>query len=471
MMTNTQVILLTLIAYKVALISIGLWASRRTTSHGDFFLGGRRLGPTVAAISASASSSSAWTLLSVSGMAYLWGLPALWLFPATLGGFLINWVFVAPRLRRDSAANGSITLTEFLADSVEEAARPGILRLGAGIILFSFMFYIAAQFQAAGSAFANTFDIEASAAIVLGAGVIIIYTLLGGFWAVSVTDTVQGLLMAATAAVLPVIALVAVGGFQQLMEGLSALPADDHRPATAGIAGLGFILGTLGIGLGYPGQPHVVNRFMALRDERALRQARIIAIAWAVIIYGGMLALGLAGRVLYAGLADAEQVLFEAANRLISPVLAGVMIAAVLSAIMSTADSQLLVAGSSVSHDLAGASHREYQSLARSRWVVMMISTLAVALALAVPDTIFNRVLFAWHAIGSALGPPLVLALMRVRLTGRGLFRAMLAGFSLTVLLHWLPNLPDPGDAIERLLPLLVCGFIAYTQRDRGKET
>jgi sodium/proline symporter len=210
---------------------------------------------------------------------------------------------------------------------------------------------------------------------------------------------------------------------------------------------------------------------MALRDERAVRQARVIAIAWAVIIYSGMLALGLAGRVLYAGLADAEQVLFEAANRLISPVLAGVMIAAVLSAIMSTADSQLLVAGSSVSHDLAGASRREYQSLARSRWVVMMISTLAVALALAVPDTIFNRVLFAWHAIGSALGPPLVLALLRVRLTGRGLFRAMLAGFSLTVLLHWLPNLPDPGDAMERLLPLLVSGFIAYTQRDRGKET
>jgi sodium/proline symporter len=471
MMTNTQAILVTLIAYKVALILIGLWASRRTTSHGEFFLGGRRLGPMVAAISASASSSSAWTLLSVSGMAYLWGLPALWLFPATLGGFLINWVFVAPRLRRESAANGSITLTEFLADSVEEAARPAILRLGAGIILFSFMFYIAAQFQAAGAAFANTFDMEASVAIVVGAGVIVIYTLLGGFWAVSVTDTVQGLLMAVTAAVLPVVALVAVGGFQPLIEGLSALPADDHRPATAGIAGLGFILGTLGIGLGYPGQPHVVNRFMALRDERALGQARVIAIVWAVIIYSGMLALGLAGRVLYSGLADAEQVLFEAANRLISPVVAGVMIAAVLSAIMSTADSQLLAAGSSVSHDLAGASRREPQSLARSRWVVMMISVLAVALALAVPDTIFSRVLFAWHAIGSAFGPPLVLALLRVRLTGRGLFRAMLAGFSLTVLLHWLPNLPDPGDALERLLPLLVSGFIAYTLRDRGKET
>jgi sodium/proline symporter len=312
---------------------------------------------------------------------------------------------------------------------------------------------------------------EASIAILVGAGVIVIYTLLGGFWAVSVTDTVQGLLMAATAAVLPIIALSAVGGFQQLMQGLSSLPGGDHQPPTAGIAGLGFILGTLGIGLGYPGQPHVVNRFMALRDARALRQARLIAIAWAVVIYSGMLALGLAGRVLYSGLVDPEQVLFEAANRLISPVVAGIMIAAVLSAIMSTADSQLLVAGSSISHDLAGASRRGSQSLARSRWVVMMISVLAVMLALAVPDTIFSRVLFAWHAIGSALGPPLVLALLRVRLTGRGVFRAMLAGFSLTVLLHWLPNLPNPGDAVERLLPLLVSGFIAYTLRDRGTRT
>jgi len=469
-MTKTQSILATLIAYKVVLILIGLWATRRTTSHGEFFLGGRRLGPTVAAISASASSSSAWTLLSVSGMAYLWGLPALWLFPATLSGFLINWIFVAPRLMRDSQISGSITLTEFLANSVEEGGRPAVLRLGSGIILFSFMFYIAAQFQAAGAAFASTFDMDVAVAVLIGAGVIVIYTLLGGFWAVSVTDTIQGLLMAATAAILPLIALAAVGGPQQLADGLRDLPQGSGVPATAGIAGIGFVLGTLGIGLGYPGQPHVVNRFMALRDERALRQARVIAIAWAVVIYGGMLLLGLAGRVLYFGLVESEQILFEAANRLISPVVAGVMIAAVLSAIMSTADSQLLVAGSSVTHDLASASRHGPMDLSGSRWVVLVLSVLAVVLALAVPDTIFNRVLFAWHAIGSALGPPLVLILAGIRLTGRGLFLAMLVGFSLTVVLHWLPDLPDRGDAVERLLPLLASGLTAYAMRDRGER-
>lgn len=467
-MTKTQSILATLVAYQAILIVIGLWAVRRTTTHGEFFLGGRRLGGLVAAISASASSSSAWTLLSVSGMAYLWGLPALWLFPATLSGFLINWLFVAPRLMRASAENGTITLNEFLAASAEPAARPAVLRLGAGIILFSFMFYIAAQFQAAGAAFASTFGLSLTQAIVIGAGVVVLYTLLGGFWAVSVTDTVQGLVMVGTAVVLPVAALTAIGGFGALAQGLAVLDGEGSPPPVTGIAGLGFVLGTLGIGLGYPGQPHVVNRFMALRDPRALGRARAIAIAWAAVIYSGMLLLGLAGRVLYAGLVESEHILFEVANRLAPPVMAGVIVAAVLSAIMSTADSQLLVAASAVTHDLPEARRRARGSLARSRWVVGGLSALAVVLAVAVPDTIFSRVLFAWHAIGSAFGPPLVVVLMGFRLDGTGLFRAMLAGFGLTVLLHWLPDLPDPGDAVERLLPLAVSGWIAWRSRLPG---
>lgn len=464
-MTKNQAILLTLIVYKVVLVLIGVWATRRTRNHSDFYLGGRSLGPTVAAISASASSSSAWTLLSVSGMAYLWGLPALWLFPATLSGFLINWIYVAPRLMKESRAQGAITLTEFLACSVEPEGRAAVLRLGSGIILFCFLFYIAAQFQAAGSAFASTFGLDMRLSIAIGAAVILVYTLLGGFWAVSVTDTVQGLVMALTALSLPVVALVAVGGWGPLWAGLEALRSSGAQVPTAGIAGAGFVLGTLGIGLGYPGQPHVVNRFMALRDSTALARGKIIAIAWAVVIYSGMLLLGLCGRVLFSGLVDSEQILFEVANRLISPVVAGVMIAAVLSAIMSTADSQLLVAGSAVTHDLPGFGGDRRESLRRSRLVVLLLSILAVVLAVGVPDAIFTRVLFAWHAIGSAFGPALVLRLAGVRLTARGLFRSMTAGFVLTVLLHWLPDVPSPGDAVERLLPLMVAFAVALAHR------
>lgn len=458
-MTRAEAILYTLLAYKIALVTIGLWASRRTHDSGDFFLGGRRLGPWVAAISASASSSSAWTLVAVSGMAYLWGWPALWLFPATVSGFILNWLWVAPRLLPASRDSGAVTLTEFLAGPGAERGWPRrIVLLASVIVLFSFTFYIAAQFQAAGNAFTSAFGLEMSAAVLVGAGVVLLYTLLGGFWAVSVTDTLQGLVMAFTALILPVAAVVAAGGPGPILEALAAQEPATEGPPTAGLAAVGFVLGTLGIGLGYPGQPHVVNRFMALRDARSLRQARVIALSWAVIIYAGMLTLGLAARALYGGLLADEQVLFEVANRLFAPVVAGLMIAAVLSAIMSTADSQLLVAASSVSHDLP---RRRRASLLMPRLVVALISLLAVAVALLLPQSIFVRVLFAWHALGAAFGPALLVRLAGFAVQPRAVFAAMAVGFAGTVLLYWVPD--TPGDWLERLVPfaaaLAICAF------------
>jgi sodium/proline symporter len=227
----------------------------------------------------------------------------------------------------------------------------------------------------------------------------------------------------------------------------------------AGIAGVGFVLGTLGIGLGYPGQPHVVNRFMALRDERALAHGRVIAIAWAVLIYAGMLLLGLCGRVLFGELIEPERVLFEVADRLMTPVVAGIVVAAVLSAVMSTADSQLLVAGSSVTHDLPGAATHT-ASLRRSRLTVLGVSLLAVGLALWLPDTIFNRVLFAWHGLGSAFGPSLVLCLLHRPPRARAMMLSMASGFGLTVLCNWFVD--SPGDVVERLLPLIVAFAVAW---------
>lgn len=447
-MSRADAILYTLVVYKLLLVGIGLWATRRTHDTGDFFLGGRRLGGWVAAISASASSSSAWTLVAVSGMAYLWGLPALWLFPATLSGFLVNWLWVGPRLMRASRASGAITLTEFIAGPDAHDGWPRrIVLLASGVILFSFTFYVAAQFQAAGAAFASAFGLETRTAVMIGAAVVLLYTLLGGFWAVSVTDTVQGLVMAFTALLLPVAAVVAAGGPGAAWGAAVAAAGAPGGPPTAGIAAVGFVLGTLGIGLGYPGQPHVVNRFMALRDERALRDGRIIALAWAVIIYSGMITLGFAARALYGPALPDEQVLFEAANRLFPPVVAAVMIAAVLSAIMSTADSQLLVAASSASHDLP----RRHGSLWVSRLVVALISLLAVVIAVQLPQSIFARVLFAWAALGAAFGPPLLARLAGLAVPPAAVFAAMTVGFAGTLLLYWRPN--TPGDWLERLVP------------------
>lgn len=472
-MTRAQAILVTLLVYKATLVGIGVWASRRTRDDSDFYLGGRKLGPWVAALSASASSSSAWTLLGVSGAAYAWGLSALWLFPATLSGFLINWIWVAPRLMRMSRERESLTLTEFLAGDPADRLYPAILRASAVAILVSFMFYVASQFQAAGHAFATSFGLSATASILIGAAIILLYTLLGGFWAVSVTDMLQGLLMVGAAVSLPLIALVAVGGPADLVSGLRSVSTTGQLSFTGlypGALGLAFVLGTLGIGLGYPGQPHVVNRFMALRDLESMRRGRIIAIGWATLIYSGMLLLGLCGRVLWQTIPDGEQIFFEAANRILSPVVAGVMVAAVLSAIMSTADSQLLVAASSISWDWRRAGRRgmgehDAHGLRASRVVVLIVAAIATLLAIYAPAAIFSRVLFAWHALGSAFGPVLIVRLAGWRIDSRAVLASIVTGFGLTVVIHLFPD--APGDAAERLLPLLASFMIAWVGRRR----
>ena len=465
-MSSAQLVLLaTLVTYKVILVGIGLWASRRTHDTTDFYLGGRRLGPWVAAISASASSSSAWTLLGVSSAAYLWGFSALWLFPATVSGFLINWLWVAPRLQRMGHATGAVTLTEFVAGP-PGPWRTVIARTGAVIVLVSFLFYVASQMQAAGNAFVLNFDLPLAGSIVIGGGIVMVYTLLGGFWAVSVTDMLQGLVMAATAIILPVAAFVAVGGWQELVEGWARLGSPAQLSLTGGHTGLaavGFVAGTLGIGLGYPGQPHVVNRFMALRDETALRRGRVIAIVWALVVYAGMLLLGLCARVLIE-VSDGEQAFYAAANTLLHPVVAGVMVAAVLSAIMSTADSQLLVAASAVSYDWRLGREQSTHSVWLARVVVLVLSVLAMLVALFVQETIFRRVLFAWHAVGSAFGP-----LVFMRLAGFGVrpgaaLATLVTGFTLTVVAYLAKD--APGDVLERLGPLCVAMVIAVAGRE-----
>ena len=196
-MQNTTAALLTLLVYNAALIGVGLWARGRNQRVVDFYLGGRGLGAWTAAISASASSSSAWTLLGVSGVAYAWGMPALWLFPATVGGFLFNWAWVAPRLQKLSRNEDAVTLSAVIAPARLGEHRRIVLRLAAAIVVFCFVFYIASQFEAAGKAFEATFALSKVTSILVGACIVLAYTMLGGFWAVSVTDTIQGLLMIA----------------------------------------------------------------------------------------------------------------------------------------------------------------------------------------------------------------------------------------------------------------------------------
>jgi len=458
-MNGTGPVLVTLVVYNAILIGVGLWARGRNRDVADYFLGGRGLGAWVAAISASASSSSAWTLLGVSGAAYAWGMPSLWIFPSIVGGFLFNWLWVAPRLSRLARAEQAITLSEVVAPAELGERRRLILRCAALIIVFCFTFYIASQFEAAGKAFESVFRLSKSSSILIGAAIVLAYTLLGGFWAVAVTDTVQGLLMFSAAIILPLASLAAVGGVGPLADGLQVAGQSGSPIAAGGIVALFFVLGIFGIGVGYPGQPHVVNRFMALRDDRALRQGRIIAIGWAVLVYAGMLLLGLCARVLFADLGDSEQVLFRAAAELLPAVVAGIMLAAVLSAIMSTADSQLLVAASAISHDWNVAGRNKEEGLAGTRTTVVGVLVMATVLALVWRADIFSRVLFAWSAAGSAFGPLLILRLLGRSVAPVATLAAMLSGFGLTVAISFLPD--APGDVAERLLPFVIALAIA----------
>jgi sodium/proline symporter len=449
----------TLVVYLVVLLGIGVWAQRRIGGSEDFHLAGRRMGPVVAALSASASSSSAWTLLGMSGAAYAWGVQALWLIPAVVSGFFINWVFIAPRLQPASHRNQALTLVEFLGDGIDEVGQRRVRTLGALIILFCFTFYVAAQFQAAGTAISTALPISAIVAIVGGALIVIGYVFLGGFWAASVTDALQGLMMLAVALILPVVALVAVGGPVGLWQGLVAL--DDpsllrlvDQPGL--LLAMVFIAGLFGIGLGYPGQPHVVNRFMALKSADQVRFARNVALGWAVMIYIGMVILGWSGRVLLPELADAESVLLRLSVDLLPAVLGGLITGGVLAAIMSTSDSQLLVAGSAVSHDL----RRGRISLAMDRLVIVVVGILAVVLALFFPASIFDRVLFAWQVLGNAFGPLLIVLLFVGPVASSHRLAAVLVGAFLTIAISFFPQ--APGNAVERLVPFFLALLIAW---------
>jgi sodium/proline symporter len=452
----------TMIAYLVALLTIGAWAQRRTADTSDFHLAGRRMGPLVAALSASASSSSAWTLLGMSGAAYAWGLQAIWLVPAVVSGFFINWVFVAPRLQPASHANGALTLVEFLAEGTPQVTRRRLRAVGAGIVLFCFTFYVASQFQAAGTAIGTALPVGESWAIVAGAIIVVTYVFMGGFWAASVSDALQGLMMLFVALVLPVVALAAAGGPSELVERLRDLGDPSlvrivDQPSLA--LALVFVAGLFGIGIGYPGQPHVVNRFMALERPESIPLARAVALTWAAIIYVGMVVLGWSARVLMPELGDGESALLEVAAELLPAVLGGLIAGGVLAAIMSTSDSQLLVAGSAVSHDLRAGNF----SLAADRAVIIVIGIAAVLLALYFPATIFDRVLFAWQGLGNAFGPLLLVLLFGGSVQPGYRLAAMSTGFGLTVLLSLLPS--APGDAAERLIPFALALAIAWAGR------
>lgn len=459
-MEKSTIVLVTLVLYQALLLLIGYWASKRVKNEEDYFLGGRQLGPFVAALSYSASSSSAWSLLGMSGAAYTLGLSSIWIAMGSILGAVIAWIYVAPRLVKFSHENDIVTIGDLLGHELENKWKRKIVKLSAIVILVSFAFYVAAQFQGAGNTFSSTFDMDMESSIILGALIIMVYTFMGGFWAVSVTDAIQGALMVGAAILLPVFALIEIGGISALFDGLSGLSRPDllsFSGKNMGLAAIGFAIGSLGIGFGPIGQPHLLVRFMALRDEKAMRQARALTLFWFITVFIGMFVVGLTANVLIPNPEfGAEAILFQLTGIVFSPVIGAIILASVLSAIMSTADSQLLVGASSISYDLKLGQGYKGKKVLVSRLSVAFLVVMSVLISLYLPATIFDRALFAWNALGAAFGPVVVMKLAGYRFDGKTIFSAILLGFSSAVFLSLFPD--SPGDVLERTIPFVI-GF------------
>jgi len=431
-------LLLTMAAYMTACLVLGLVAYRRTRSLGDYVLGGRSLGSWVTALSAQASDMSGWLMMGLPGMAYASGLDAAWVALGLLLGTFLNWRLVAARLRASTEEHGdALTLSDYLERRFQDRSRA--LRTSTALfILIFFTVYTSSGFVAAGKLFQQLFGGGPVTAMLAGSLVMVLYTLFGGFLAISWTDVLQGTLMFLALLLVACLGVKAGGG---LPATLAALDARDPTLLDP-LAGTGSErLGALGIvsllawGLGYPGQPHILARFMAARSAREIPVARRVAMVWVSVTLVAAVVVGLVGpvvleRPLTGG--ESEKVFIQLSVRLLHPALAGVCMAAIMAAIMSTASAQLLVASAAFTGDLYRALARRSAGDRELLWVgraaVLAISGVAFLIGLDPQHSVFALVAWAWAGFGAAFGPTLVLSLYCRGMTRNGALAGILTG-------------------------------------------
>lgn len=440
MIENNYAVYGTFIVYLVMMLAIGVIAYQRTASSSDYFLGGRSLGPWPAALSAGASDMSGWLLLGLPGYAFGSGMEAIWLAGGLLLGTWGNWMFTAKRLRTYSIEAGdALTLPEFFANRFYDKSRM-LQVISAFFILLFFLFYTSSGLVAGGKLFETVFGLEYSTALIVGTICIVSYTLFGGFLAVSWTDLVQGLLMAAALLIVPIAAIQADGGFSVMW---SAIEAKNPELLTIFNNAKGEPLGFIAIvslaawGLGYFGQPHILARFAACRSNEEISTARRIAVGWSGLSMAGAMLVGLAGMLFVETqmggvLGDGETIFMLLVNAIFHPVIAGILLAAILAAIMSTADSQLLVSSSALAEDFykqllrKNASQKEIVMV--GRLAVIGLSLIAMGLAFNPESTVLGLVSYAWAGFGAAFGPALLISLYWKNMTRNGALSGIIIG-------------------------------------------
>ncbi|AGX02322.1 sodium/proline symporter [Bacillus sp. NRRL B-14911] len=451
--------LVTFIVYLAGMLAIGLFFYRMTSNLSDYVLGGRSLGPGVAALSAGASDMSGWLLLGLPGAAYVSGFSAVWICIGLSAGAYLNWQFVARRLRAyTEVSRNSITIPDYLENRFRDHSK--MLRvISAFVILLFFTFYASSGMVAGGKLFENSFGLQYEAALWIGAIVIISYTFLGGFLAVSWTDFVQGILMFIALLIVPIAAISEVGGWSEAVDKVGSIKPDG-LDVFAGTTAIG-IISSMAWGLGYFGQPHIITRFMALRSTRDVPMARLIGMVWMIAGLFGAIFTGFAGIAYFADtpLKDSETVFMDFSSLLFNPWISGILLAAILSAIMSTIDSQLLVSSSAVAEDFYKAVFRKGAGEKELVWVgrisVIVIALIAIILAMNPESSVLDLVSYAWGGFGAAFGPVIILSLFWKRMTRNGALAGLISGAATVVI--WEKLKGGIFDLYEIVPGFLVC--------------
>lgn len=484
--------------YLLGMLAIGFWVSRHTSTVSDFYLGGRKLGPFVTAMSAEASDMSSWLLMGLPGLAYLTGVAeAGWTALGLMAGTYFNWLFVARRLRRYSAANHSITVPVFFSNRYGD--KRGVLMLIAAIeIIIFFIPYTASGFAACGKLFASLFGVDYHMAMIISAVVIVAYTITGGFLAASTTDFIQSIVMTVALVVILAFGIDQAGGMANVFANAKELTGffsltRVHDPVGGGATpySLISIVSTVAWGLGYFGMPHILLRFMAIEDDQKLTLSRRVATIWVILSMGVAVLIGIVGisvsangRIPVLEGSGSETIIVRLASLLsehgiIAALIAGVVLSGILASTMSTSDSQLLAASSSMSEDILKGFFKirlkEKNLMLIARISLLIIACIGVVMAWDQDSSVFVIVSFAWAGFGASFGPTMLLALFWRRSNLQGALAGMLTGGVMVFVWKFIVRPMGGMWDIYELLPafiaaILVNMIVSLLTKAPGKE-
>jgi SSS family solute:Na+ symporter/sodium/proline symporter len=458
--------LVSLAIYFIAMLAIGLYAYRKSTSDvAGYMLGGRSLSPSVTALSAGASDMSGWMLMGLPGAMYLTGLSTMWIAVGLVIGAYLNYLIVAPRLRTyTEVANDSITLPDFFENRFGDKSRA--LRIVSSIVIIVFFtLYTSSGVVAGGKLFESSFGLDYEVGLYITAGVVVVYTLFGGFLAVSLTDFVQGCIMFLALILVPTVVLNDMGGISQVTSSVEAINPDLLNLFNG--VGIVAILSAMAWGLGYFGQPHIIVRFMAIRSIKDLPVARRIGMTWMIVSICGAMATGFIGIAYIAKtgtpLNDAETIFILLSQLLFNPLISGFLLAAILAAIMSTISSQLLVTSSSLTGDFYQAflnkTASEKQLVFVGRLSVLLVALVAIYLAYDRESSILSLVSNAWAGFGAAFGPVVIFSLYWKKMNRNGALAGMVTGAATVLFWIYAPITID-GQSLSSIIYEIVPGFI-----------